>query len=503
MSDVSILERLSKFIDKESPRMATFLYHMWGDQQNAITYRELREAIMDGELSIDYLIDWQQDYSQYLVDCYAPLAHKAIMQAAKDLTREYGGSFADPMMDAMDDYISNHGGKLIREISTKQFNAINSLVRQAAMTDTMTVDQLAKSIRPCIGLTDYQVGQVKRFYDQLREQGVPHKKALERQMVYAAKKHRERAFLIAQTEMATAYNAATKKVVKDSIEHGIVGNDCKRCWLTADDERVCKKCNNIDGEIVGMDEPFSNGFIDPPAHPACRCAVKYLLKAPDIKTTNLIGGENDPEITDDPRDYFLPKNTRDKLDKIEAMDSYDDFSTYLESEYGICLDTGLSTLKTERRFDSIPVVNEQCRKIVTAIDAYVETFGDKALSKLRKVYLYDQELDVHAAYFFNRVGENDPLAGEIHFQRWNSDGRTIFHELAHAFQDSQARPGEDAITYSERIMRASGMGDKLSAYFGADSEAYAAEQFADAFGFGFSLGTEDGLKFIEFVQRMM
>ena len=51
------------------------------------------------------------------------------------------------MMDAMDDYITKHGGKLIREISTKQFNAINTLVRQATMTDTMTVkDQLARKL---------------------------------------------------------------------------------------------------------------------------------------------------------------------------------------------------------------------------------------------------------------------------------------------------------------------------------------------------------------------
>ena len=280
MSDVSILERLSKFIDRESPRMATFLYRMWGDQQQAITYRELREAILDGSLSIDYLLDWQQDYSQYLVECYTPMVQVAIDRAAKDLLSEYGGSFADPMMDAMDDYIASHGGKLIREISTKQYNAINLLVRQAAMTDTMTVDELARAIRPCIGLTEHQTRQVKRFYDQLREQGVSHKKALKRQMVYAAKKHRERAASIAQTELAFTYNAATKKVVMDSIDKGLAGADSKRYWLTADDEHVCEICNSVDNELVGLNEPFSNGLMDPPGHPGCRCAVGYKLTRP-------------------------------------------------------------------------------------------------------------------------------------------------------------------------------------------------------------------------------
>lgn len=280
MSDASVLERLSKFIDRESPHMSSFLYRMWGDQQQAITYHELRDAILDGGLSIDYLLEWQQDYSQYLSECYAPLARKAIEQATKDLLFEYGGELCDPVADAMNEYITKHGGKLIREISAKQYNAINTLVRQAAMTDTMTVDQLARAIRPCIGLTQYQSGMVKRFYEQLREQGVSHQKALKRQMVYAAKLHRERAALIAQTEMATTYNAATKKVVKDSIEQGLIGMDSERYWLDADDEKVCDKCGAIDGELVAMDEPFSNGIMDPPAHPGCRCGVGYKLTRP-------------------------------------------------------------------------------------------------------------------------------------------------------------------------------------------------------------------------------
>lgn len=263
--------------------MATFLYRMWDDQQQAITYRELRDAIMDGSLSIQYLQDWQQDYSQYLSECYAPLAQKAIKRAQLDLIKEYGGDLADPMLNAMDQYITDHGGRLIREISMKQYNAINTLVRQATMTDNMTVDQIAKAIRPCIGLTESQTAQVKRFYDQLREQGVSHKRALKRQMVYAAKKHRERAALIAQTEMATTYNAATRKVVKDSMEQGIVGIDSRRYWLTADDERVCSTCNSVDNEEVGMDEPFSNGYMNPPGHPGCRCGIGYKLTRPTKK----------------------------------------------------------------------------------------------------------------------------------------------------------------------------------------------------------------------------
>ena len=218
-------------------------------------------------------------------------------------------------------------------------------------------------------------------------------------------------------------------------------------------------------------------------------------------SAGLIGGNNDPEVTDSIYDYYLPQATRDKLDEIAALSSYSEFKSYMNDHYGIELDTGLDALKNDRRNDSIDAVNEQCRKIIVAIDAYRETFGRNALSKLKKVYLYDRGLDTQAAYFFNRVGENDPLAGEIHFQQWHNDGRTVFHELAHAYQDSQAKSGEDAVTYSQRVIKQTNSGS-MKAYFGANADDYAAEQFADAFGFGFSHGTAEGMGFIRKVKAI-
>ena len=277
MSGASVLDRLNSFIDRENPAMARFLYRMWDDEQQAITYKELREAILSGSLSITYLLEWQQDYSRYLSECYAPLAQKAIEQAAEDLRAEYGLHLADPMKDAMDDYIRNHGGKLIREITEAQHKAINTLVRQAALSDTMTVDELARSIRPCIGLTERQSAQAKAFYDQLREQGVPARRALERQATYAAKLHRQRAATIAETEMAYAYNAGYHQTVTEQIASGELPPKTKKMWLTAADERVCPQCGAMEGETVLVSENFSCGAAYPPAHPNCHCVYRLVF----------------------------------------------------------------------------------------------------------------------------------------------------------------------------------------------------------------------------------
>lgn len=282
MSNDDILQRLSSFIDRKSPQPARFLYRMWADQQR-LSLTTTARSILNGGLSINYLLDWQQDYSNFLVESYTPLVEAASKQVVKDLIAEYGVELHDPMYSAIERYISTHGGRLIREVSTAQYQAINVLVRQAAMTDTMTVDQLARAIRPCIGLTKWQCQQTKKFYDNLIEQGYSHKKALKRQMTYAAKMHRQRAASIAETETAYAYNNAAKMVIIDAVEQGLISPEVMKEWTTADDEKVCKRCGAVDGDVVPLNETFSIGVDLPPGHPGCRCAVKYLLKAPERK----------------------------------------------------------------------------------------------------------------------------------------------------------------------------------------------------------------------------
>lgn len=290
--DDDVLARLSAMIDEDNPRLAEFLYRRWGDMQNAITYKELREAILSGELPLEYLLQWQQDYSLFVSEVYAPIMRTVCEKAAADLVLAYGGFLKDKVFEHMDRFIEANGARLVREISTAQYNAINVLVRQAAMTDTMTVDKLARSIRPCVGLTRRQAQTVKRYYDQLIEQGVKPSTALKRQAVYAAKVHRRRAATIAQTETAFAYENAQAMMMQEAEDEGLIGLDSTKTWLTALDERVCDVCGALEGETVPRAAAFSNGLQAPPGHPLCRCAIRYNLTKP---TANVTKKASDPD----------------------------------------------------------------------------------------------------------------------------------------------------------------------------------------------------------------
>ena len=43
-----ILRRLDSFLNTESPQLATWLCSVFQDQQAAVTYKELREAVLGG-----------------------------------------------------------------------------------------------------------------------------------------------------------------------------------------------------------------------------------------------------------------------------------------------------------------------------------------------------------------------------------------------------------------------------------------------------------------------
>ena len=328
---------------------------------------------------------------------------------------------------------------------------------------------------------------------------------------------------LARTMVSHAYQQA---FVRTTQKNPFV---TKYKWLASGGERMCEICEERDGKEFDKDDL-------PLDHPNGMCTFEAVMEDMDTigerlgdwaagkddpeldkwaedlygkgwentvyRSEPLIPGKNDPEITDSIRDYYLPQQVRDKLSSIESLRSYNDFVGYFESQ-GIQLDTMLESLKTTRQNDDIPAVRELCQKLATGIDTYKTMFGENALSKLTRIVLYDRDEDSTAAYYFNRLGENDPLAGTIRFSNWQADGRTVFHELAHAFQDSSARKGEDAVSFSARMVSEARLDPKFSAYFGAAQDVIEAERFADAFGFGFSHGSRTGVEFIDNVRRSL
>ena len=327
-----VLDRLEAFLTGNTKEPVRVLCGFWEDQQNAISYQELRQAVLDGYISEQTMRDWQHDYSVLVKNELAPMWQSAMM----------AGPSGQPIFDGKDfemnmqtpgvlNWINERGAEFVTASTIEQREAIAALLEKK-IRDEHTVDELAKMIRPCIGLTGGQARANAKFYDnivktlteehpRMSKESI-RKKALDASTKYAERQHRQRALTIAQTESAFAYNRGADEGVRQAMSAGLLGL-CEKVWSTSGDENVCATCNSLEGTVIGMDDSF--GFkgrelftghkMLPPAHPMCACAIEYReIEAP----RNIPAFEVNPFTEDDTRKY-TDEEIKDFADKTESM----------------------------------------------------------------------------------------------------------------------------------------------------------------------------------------
>lgn len=283
------LRQLRAFLDANEPELVYWLVHTWRTQGKAITYKELREAILAGDISWDIMEEWYQDYTAFVRDHLQPKWIDAMHAATKRMEEKYPDWYFDPLADGVREWAENRAAAFVTEVTTTQIEGIRAVIFRASVLEDMTVDQLARAIRPMVGLTRPQAVSNLKYYEKLIAKGASEKKAVDLATRYAARQHRYRGYNIARTELAFSYNQGAHMGIKQAQEQGYMGETVK-IWSTANDERVCKICGGLHKTQVGMDEEFNfpTRLADPgirqtpPAHPMCRCAVMYKEIGPPI-----------------------------------------------------------------------------------------------------------------------------------------------------------------------------------------------------------------------------
>lgn len=290
-AETEVLRLLRSFLDANEPGLVRFLVNLWNAQGKAITYKELREAILAGEISSDILDDWMQDYARFVVEHLQPAWEKSIVTAASVIEQKYPLWNFDPMGAGVQEWTADHSAEFVTNVTTTQIEGLRAVVRRAAVLEDLSVDELARVIRPMVGLTKQQSEANMNYYESLLKNGTSPKRAKDLAIRYAARQHRYRGYNIARTELAFAYNQGSYEGTKQAQAAGYMGEAVK-VWCTADDERVCTICGSLEGKVIAMDEDFDfrtklEGRNDtirrvPPAHPSCRCGVMYKEISPPV-----------------------------------------------------------------------------------------------------------------------------------------------------------------------------------------------------------------------------
>jgi hypothetical protein len=191
----------------------------------------------------------------------------------------------------MTKWIEERGAKWVTGITEETRVAMQAMIRASA-TGQYTVDELARAIRPLIGLNRPQAQANLRYYNTFKanllennptmRESTAEKRAREAALKYQQRQLMQRANMIAETELAAAYSAGNREFVREAVGKGLLGRGVW-VWDTAADEAVCQTCGALNGAKSNDDGQYSVGGTlvtfrmgnHPPAHPRCRCAEHY------------------------------------------------------------------------------------------------------------------------------------------------------------------------------------------------------------------------------------
>ncbi|WOC33470.1 MULTISPECIES: phage minor head protein [Caproicibacterium] len=287
------LQRIRRFLDTWEPTVKRVV--VGGRDENNASYKDIRTALLSGEIPQQLFLQWQQKYAMYVVDALQPVWDAAFESAAKEVENSREGFLFDSFAPAVKKWTENRAADFVTSCSLETKKGIKAALKRTVYHEEIGVDELAKVIRPMIGLTRPQVVANQNYYNRLLGSNVKPRKAAEQAIRYAERQHRYRAQMIARTETAMAYNQAEYEVIRQAQRAGYMGHTVK-IWCTAADERTCSTCHSLDGkrcevksdftlQVKIKDDLLASSTIGrvPPAHPHCRCTLLYEeVEEPDL-----------------------------------------------------------------------------------------------------------------------------------------------------------------------------------------------------------------------------
>lgn len=293
----NIEAELRKTIRANTPDIQKWLYSTWNAQADAIKYQEIRNAIRDAEVPAAWVESWRQSYADFIHNRLAPKWAKAQQAGGiyqqRAVKKSLGITVKFPeTAKRLEDWVSHRAGELAVGLTDMQHAAVKDLILELGVREGMGPKEMARYLRPVIGLTPKQEAAVRNHRAALIAEGTPLEKVDHLAENYAGYLHRVRADRIAQTELSFAFNQGALEEMRQARDRGAIKDRIVKEWLFAGDERSCLFCEELDGQTAELDETFPavgdlENIYAPPAHPFCRCTVIYSVMSaagsPDVE----------------------------------------------------------------------------------------------------------------------------------------------------------------------------------------------------------------------------
>ena len=167
-----VLDALDAYLEGNIDKPVRWLVRFWQDQAAVMLYRELRELVI-GETDPESLFDiWFQDYSKMLSEKMTPVWEQAFLEGWKNNSLFCGAEDVISSESWVRSWIVDHTGDLITNCCNEQVSAIRYLIAEAESLN-MSSAETARYIRPTIGLTERQAAANLKYYNSIKEMGIP------------------------------------------------------------------------------------------------------------------------------------------------------------------------------------------------------------------------------------------------------------------------------------------------------------------------------------------
>jgi SPP1 gp7 family putative phage head morphogenesis protein len=267
---------LLSVIDANIDDISKALKDFWNSQSQGVT---LETVIRFLEKNFDDFDEtFNEAFSIFVNSFIDPMWRNAsrvsffeIDPALRDLGIE--SDFPD-LADALDEFFKTSSLRFVSDVSKNQKLALKNAIRHYTVSEPKSRIQIARIIKPMIGLTDSQSRRLIAYRGVLESQGSTPQVTENLTRVYSNKIKDQRARTIVRTETTTAFNEGQIIKINKSFKNSKVKIETIKEWLTAEDERVCKVCGSLNGQRVKINESFGPYF-SPAAHPNCRCTLIF------------------------------------------------------------------------------------------------------------------------------------------------------------------------------------------------------------------------------------
>lgn len=174
----------------------------------------------------------------------------------------------------------SQSAQLVTRVSAEARLAIRSIVR-AAIESGIPARDAGRLIRTVVGLNEGQALAVINFRQRLEKAGAAPDRVAAMADKYAARLLRQRAEMIARTELMDALNAGQQAAWARAQAKGLLPPLAQQEWLVTPDDRLCPVCQQMSGVRTLISRPFPTPLgpkSGPPLHPHCRCTVILVAK---------------------------------------------------------------------------------------------------------------------------------------------------------------------------------------------------------------------------------